>query len=320
MEHRRFGRSQFDVAAVGFGAWGIGGRTSGDSSYGDTDDSVSRAAIRCAIEAGVDFFDTAPAYGNGHSEYLLGEVLSGADDRIVIATKVGRTTWTDPPNFSPDAIRSSLYSSLKRLGRARVDILWLHSPDVSALLADDAVFAVMDELVKSGHARVWGVSCQSPDDALRILDHRRVEALQVNLNMLDLRAVDCGLLNRATQEQIAIVARTPLCFGFLTGAVDETTYFAKGDHRRAWSLAQVARWSEGARRAMEISGSESGDEACVAALRFCLSFPAVACVLPGALRSEETAVHARAGRLGPLPATQVKEIMSLNRMEEFFVR
>lgn len=320
MLRKRLGRSKLEIGVVGFGSWGIGGRTTGDTSYGDTDDEVSRAAIRRALELGVSFFDTAPAYGDGHSERLLGEVLTGTDGGAVVSTKVGYASWSDAPDFSPASVEASIVGSLDRLKRQRADVVWLHSPDGAMLSGSMDLFSHMDDLVGCGTVGLWGVSCKSPTDAMRILERRRVDTFQVNFNMLDIRAHDCGLLDLAASEEISVVARTPLCFGFLTGAVDQTTVFGEGDHRRAWSAAQIARWAEGARRAMAITGSVPGDEACVAALRFCLSFPAVTCVLPGALNPTEVEVQVRAGDLGPLPADQVEEVIALNRAEEFYVR
>ena len=308
-----------EVGVVGFGGWGIGGRTPGDTSYGGTDDATSKAALRRATAEGESLFDTAPAYGDGRSETLIGEALADKRDRVVLCSKVGVASWRASADFSPAAIKASVEGSLARLRTDRLDVLYLHSPGPDVLI-DDGVFAALDGLRERGVIGAWGISCKAPGDALAVLEHRPVALFQVNLNMLDLRAVDCGLLDRAAAEGIGIVARTPLNFGFLTGAVDETTAFPEGDHRRAWSKPQIATWAEGARKLMAITGAKPGDEACVAALRFCLSFPAVSAVLPGVLTPAEAGVHADAGRLGPLPDDQVAAILELNRREIFFVR
>ncbi len=307
------------VGCVGFGGWGIGGQTPGDTSYGNTDDATSIAALQAAVAAGETLFDTAPAYGDGRSEALIGEALAEVRDRVTICSKVGVSSWQGAPDFSAEAIEASVEGSLRRLRTDRIDALYLHSPGPETL-ADDRVFAVLDALRDKGVIGAWGISCKGPGDALAVLERRPVALFQVNLNMLDLRALDCGLLARAEGEGIGIVARTPLNFGFLTGAVDETTPLPEGDHRRAWSTPQVAAWADGARKLMAITGAAPGDQACIAAIRFCLSFPGVAAVLPGVLKPEEVAVHAEAGRLGPLPADQVDAILDLNRRQSFFVR
>jgi len=320
MERRPLHAGGPEVGAVGFGAWGIGGATPGDTSYGTTDDDTSVATIRRARAVGVDFLDTSPAYGDGRSERLIARAVGPDRDAVVLSSKVGIASWRDRPDFSPAAIRRSLEGSLERLATDRLDVLFLHSPDPAALTDAPDTFDALDTLVAEGRVGAWGISCKAPADALVFLRHRRVSLFQVNLNMLDQRAVACGLLDLAAREGIGIVARTPLCFGFLTGLVDERTAFTEGDHRRAWSPAQRAKWADGARQMMAAAGAAPGQEATVAALRFCLSFPAVSCVLPGALRPQEVEAHAEAGRLGALSEATLAAIMDAYARDEFFVR
>ena len=164
MKHRALGTTGIAVSEIGFGAWGIGGRTAGATSYGDTDDELSLAALGNALDAGITFFDTSPAYGSGHSEALIGRAFAGARrDRVVIATKAGYTDWTQPPDFAPGAIRRSLEASLRRLGTDRVDVLQLHNP-APALFATGVLAAALDGLVAEGKARCWGVSVKAPEE------------------------------------------------------------------------------------------------------------------------------------------------------------
>src|SRR5215470_8528531 len=107
MKYRALGRTGLVVSEIGFGAWGIGGRTVGTTSYGDTDDRTSLAALARALEVGITFFDTSSAYGNGHSEQLIGRAFAGSRAKVVIATKAGYGAWDRPPDFSPAAIIAS---------------------------------------------------------------------------------------------------------------------------------------------------------------------------------------------------------------------
>ncbi|MFX4223894.1 MAG: aldo/keto reductase [Thalassobaculum sp.] len=309
-----------EVGVVGFGTWGVGGATPGNTSYGATDDSISISALQRAHELGISFFDTSPAYGDGHSERLIGRALGAKRAGSVISSKVGIASWRDAQDFSAAAIRASLRGTLERLGTDHLDVLFLHSPSAKALAESGPTFDTLDSLVTDGVIGTWGISCKAPADALEFLRHRRVDLFQVNLNMLDQRAVQTGLLDLAFREGIGIVARTPLCFGFLTGLVNEDTDFVEGDHRRGWSRTQRAKWADGARKMMAAVGAAPGDEATVAALRFCLSFPAVSCVLPGALTAREVEAHALAGRLGALPEETRGTIMRIYACNEFFVR
>src|SRR5215831_8164719 len=115
MNYRALGRTGLSVSEIGFGAWGIGGRTAGTTSYGDTDDRTSLAALAGALDQGITFFDTSSAYGNGHSETLIGQAFAMARQRVVIATKAGYESWDRPPDFSPEAIVRSAEQSLRRL-------------------------------------------------------------------------------------------------------------------------------------------------------------------------------------------------------------
>src|SRR5271170_1900576 len=115
MNYRRLGRTGLLVSEIGFGAWGIGGRTVSQTSYGDTDDRTSLEALGRAFDCGITFFDTSAAYGNGHSEALIGKALSGVRHKVVLATKAGHEAWDQPPDFSAAAIVASTERSLVRL-------------------------------------------------------------------------------------------------------------------------------------------------------------------------------------------------------------
>src|SRR5204862_5249888 len=114
-------------------AWGIGGRTVNQTSYGETDDRTSRAALARAYDCGVTFFDTSAAYGNGHSEALIGEAFAGGRHKVVVATKAGYEAWDRPPDFSAAAIVASTERSLGRLRTDYLDLLLLHNAPLDAL-------------------------------------------------------------------------------------------------------------------------------------------------------------------------------------------
>ena len=142
---RPLGATGLNVSCVGFGGWGIGGRTEGTTSYGDTDDETSLAALRAAIDQGMTFIDTSPAYGNGHSETLIGTVVAeGARERVTLATKAGYLRWGQEPDFSAAAIKRSLDDSLKRLRTDTVDLLQLHNAPLELLKADRTILATLE--------------------------------------------------------------------------------------------------------------------------------------------------------------------------------
>jgi aryl-alcohol dehydrogenase-like predicted oxidoreductase len=318
MNYRSLGRTGLVVSEIGFGAWGIGGRTVSQTSYGDTDDRTSLAALARAQECGITFFDTSAVYGNGHSEELIGKALSGVRHKVVLATKAGYEAWDRPPDFSAAAIVASIERSLGRLRTDYLDLLLLHNPPLDVLLALD-VQEALARLVASGKVRAWGASCKGPDDALEALRACDVSVIQANFNMMDVRAVTSGLFEEVSRQNAGFIARTPLCFGFLSGTVTRDTKFPPGDHRLGWSSAQLANWIDGARDLLEAVSASPGLASVQAALRFCLAFPEVSCTIPGILTPAEAGQNAAASGLGALPKDAVAAVLEINRNRQFFV-
>ena len=133
MKYKPFGNTGIEVSEIGFGAWGIGGTPSDTRAYGPTDDKLSRSALHRAFEKGVTFYDTSPLYGYGHSEKLIGDTFKKLRHEIVISSKVGFVNFKGEQNFSPEYIRNSLESSLRRLKTKYIDIFQLHDPNISLL-------------------------------------------------------------------------------------------------------------------------------------------------------------------------------------------
>ena len=242
MKYRRLGATGLKVSEIGFGAWGIGGDVNGSVAYGPTDDKDSRRALQRAFELGIRFYDTADFYGYGHSEELIGQVLKDVRSQVVIATKVGLLDATGRHDFTRRHIKHSIEGSLRRLGTDYVDLYQLHSPPIDAL--DGEVLATLQLLQTEGKIRAFGISVRSPDDALVAMRAFGVKCIQVNFNLVDQRAVENGLLAKCEEGECRIIVRTPLCFGFLTGAYSTNIQFQESDHRNRWSTEQIRRWSE----------------------------------------------------------------------------
>jgi aryl-alcohol dehydrogenase-like predicted oxidoreductase len=317
MKYRALGRTGLSVSEIGFGAWGIGGRTVGTTSYGDTDDRTSLAALDRALDLGINFFDTSSAYGNGHSEALIGQAFAAKRDRAVIATKAGYDAWDKPPDFSPAAVVASAEASLRRLQTDYIDLFQLHNPPQEALRALELREALAG-LQKAGKIRAWGVSAKSPVEAIEALNEFDVAVVQANFNMMDMRACD-GLLAEAERRKAGFIGRTPLCFGFLSGGISRQTEFPPGDHRLGWSRAQLDNWIDGAADLLVAVKAPPGREGARSALRFCLAFPAISSVIPGILTPAEAEENARASDFGPLSEESVEAVLEINRKRQFFV-
>jgi aryl-alcohol dehydrogenase-like predicted oxidoreductase len=314
MRHRPLGRSGIDISEIGFGAWGIGGSTPGATSYGKTDDATSLRALGAALDHGITFFDTSGVYGYGHSEELLGLAFTGQRDRVVIGTKAGLREYGSQLDFSPASIRASVEGSLRRLRTDYVDLLQWHNPSAERMETDeDEIRATAERLKYDGLIRAFGISIRAPQDGFVAIRKLQPDALQTNFNLLDQRALDCGLLDAAASAGCAVIARTPLCFGFLAGHIDEATRFAPDDHRSRWPHKQIEWWARGGRLMREQAASERGQTPGQFALRFCLSLMGITSAIPGMLGPGEVIENAAAGALGPLDDNVIAAVRATYR-------
>ncbi len=314
MEYRPLGATGIRVSIIGFGSWGIGGLTPGPTSYGETDDAVSRRAISQALYEGINFFDTSSVYGDGHSESLLGEAFAGQRDRVVIATKGGIQPAYAGYDFTAQALRTSLEGSLRRLRTDYLDVFQLHNASAAVVQSLSHLGEVLTRFKEEGKVRAFGFSTPTPEDAVALVDFPGTASLQVNWNMLDWRAQESGLFDRAAAKGIGIIARTPLAFGFLTGQFTAGTVFDSSDHRSRWSAEKIAAWTDATDDLFLAlgTGQSSADNAATA-LRFCVSFDSVATVIPGMITPDEVHANAAASRKGPLTADEIRCVNAVYR-------
>src|SRR5260221_8820080 len=242
MRYRSLGSTGLRVSEIGFGTWGLGGNAQGAMAYGPTDDKDSIRALRAACEAGINFFDTADFYGFGHSERVVGTALHDVRDQVLIASKVGMLDAKGTQDFSAAHLRRGLERSLERLGTDYIDLYQLHSTPIEAL-RDGRIVAELERFRSEGKIRAYGVSTRSPDDAVTAVKELGIGCIQANFNLVDQRALESGLFELCTAKGAGVIARTPLCFGFLTGHYSSATRFDQYDHRNRWSEEQRERWS-----------------------------------------------------------------------------
>ena len=279
MKYRTLGRTGLKVSEVGFGGWAIGGDEFGNS-YGPTDDQTSVEAVKKALALGCNFFDTADAYGHGHSEKLLGEALKEQRDKVVIATKAGADFYHDPPrmNFSPDYLSFALGKSLERLQTDRIELYQLHNPPIQ-LLKNGKVFEGLEKLVDAAKIGSYGVSIHDPEEGMLAMKNGRPSAIQVVFNILRQEAKN-KLFQAAHENNVAIIAREPLSNGFLAGKFDADSTFPASDIRFNFprnyfhglvKAAQQLKFLESKSRSLP-----------QASIRFVLDHRDVSTVIPGA--------------------------------------
>ncbi len=307
------------ISLIGFGGWGIGGATEGNTSYGQTSDKVSLNAISLAFEKGINFFDTSPAYGNGKSESLIGNASQKFRDEIIIATKAGIVEWNKAADYSPFSIKKSLEGSLKRIKSPYIDILQLHNPSIDLLFRDNELVDCLEQLKSNGKIRSWGVSVKNPEEGIQIAKKLPLDFIQTNLNLLDIRAITSGLVDIATLQDVKLIARTPLCFGFLTGEVNETTKFPEGDHRLNWSTEQKRKWIQGAALMQKELSVYTKSSITTLALRFCHSVQGVVTCIPGMMTPREVEINCSDGAFDPLSPIALQKVLDINEEQNFFV-
>ena len=276
MQYRTLGRTGLRVSDVGFGAMTIGGEI-----FGATDDQESLRALHRALDMGMNFIDTADAYGRGHSEELLAQVLKTRRKEAILATKGGNqfTVRQGLRNFDPDYITSALEASLKRLQIDTIDLYQLHNPS-QEVMRHGEIFERLDRFKREGKIRFYGVSLEKTEDGIVAIETGKPDTLQVVYNILHQDPED-KLFPLAQKENIGILARVPLERGILSGRFKSTGEFGEKDWRRGVfpeeGLAQV-------QAAVEKLGFLVKDDVsnlAQAALRFILSHPAVSTVIPG---------------------------------------
>lgn len=309
MKYRDFGNTGIKVSEIGFGCWAIGGNNHGNS-YGPTTDKSSTDAINKALELGLNFFDTADVYGWGHSEELLGKVLRGKRDRVVIATKVGADFYqgTGFQTFTPDYIRFALEKSLTRLKTDYIDVYQLHNPPMK-LISKEETYATLRELKKEGKVRAFGVSVFTPIEGITAINVGQPDCVQITYNIFSCRPEE-QLLPRAFETGCAIIAREPLANGFLTGKYDTAPKFAAGDFRKNWPMEYVQARSDATRELsfLKKNGQQSMAQA---ALKYPLMAQAVSTVIVGLKDVDMVEENLAASDAGPLSTEEMKQIHDL---------
>lgn len=306
MRHRKLGRTGFDVSEVGYGAWGISGKQWIGASTND-----ALAALRAAVEGGIDFIDTALAYGDGISERLVGQIVRESGGRARVATKVPPKNRLWPARagigiedvFPYDYILESAEESLRNLNLEAIDLLQLHvwNPD---WVDRDEWRRAFEVLKKSGKVRAVGVSINDhqPDSGIGLIETGLIDTVQVIYNIFD-QSADARLFPTCVKHNIGVIARVPFDEGSLAGRVTPTTVFPEGDFRnqyfRGERKQQVADRVAAILKDLKLAGPEALPGI---AIRFCLSSPAVSTVIPGMRSLASVSGNIMASGQGPLPS------------------
>jgi aryl-alcohol dehydrogenase-like predicted oxidoreductase len=310
MKYREFGRTGWRVSEVSFGAWAIGG------SWGHVNDTESQAALRTAIEMGVNFIDTADVYGDGRSERLIAKTLRDFPGRrVYVATKAGRRLSPHTSaGYNRENITGFVERSLRNLEAETIDLLQLHCPPTEVYYRPE-VFGVLDDLVDAGKLRYYGVSVEKVEEGLKAIEYPGVQSVQIIFNLFRRRPAEL-FFPQAKARQVGVLARVPLASGLLTGKLTPSSQFGPDDHRTfnrqgemfdkgetfagvPYDLALEAVQEFQKCLPMAAAGGKTPTMVQLA-LRWILMFDAVTCPIPGAKRPQQVEQNCSAGDLPPM--------------------
>ena len=309
MHYRTLGRTGLRVSDVGFGAMTIGGEI-----FGATDDQESLRALHRTLDLGMNFIDTADAYGRGHSEELLAQVLKTRRNEVILATKGGNqfTVRQGQRNFDPDYVTSALENSLKRLQIETIDLYQLHNPSPEVMRTGE-IFERLDRCKREGKIRYYGVSLEKTTDGIVAIETGQPDTLQVVYNMLH-QDPEEQLFPLAQKENIGIIARVPLERGVLSGRFKETSEFYQKDWRTGVFSEEGLQQVRAAVEKLEFVVKGDVPNLAQAALRFVLSHPVVSSVIPG-IRTVKQVEDNLVISGKTLPPEDVKKLQALYRSE-----
>lgn len=303
MRYRKLGKTGLEISEVGYGAWGIGGK----QWKGGTDDE-SLLALRRAFELGLNFIDTALAYGDGHSERLVSHVVKDSPHRVYVATKIPpkNRIWPAAPGsdiqdvFPYDYIVACTEESLRNLGVETIDLQQLHVWDPGWLQQDEWKRA-FEDLKRGGKIRYTGISINDhqPDTALDVVASGLIDTVQVIYNIFD-QSPERNLFPAVQKHNVGVLARVPLDEGSLTGTITANSSF-EGDEFRAFYF-RGDRPKQVVEHVSALQADLEGIPGTLPeiALRFCLSHPAVTTVIPGMRKVRNVESNCRVSDSGPL--------------------
>lgn len=316
MQYRTLGRTGWKVSTISFGAWAIGG------TWGPVEDQDSLNALHRAVDLGVNFFDTADVYGDGRSERLLAKLKKERKEQIFIATKAGRRL--DPhtaSGYTAKNLTAFIERSLVNLDVDAIDLVQLHCPPTDVFYMP-GVFDALDDLVKAGKLRYYGVSVEKVEEALKAIEYPGVQSVQIIFNMFRQRPAEL-FFKEAERKQVGILARLPLSSGMLAGKMTRTTTFSADDHRK------FNRQGEAFDRGETFSGVDyetglkaveelrqlvpSGMSMAQMVMRWILMHEAVTCAIPGAKRPDQVEENVKTADLPPLNEKTMTSIAEVYR-------
>jgi len=278
------------ISPIGFGTWGFS-----NVSYGKISKFKANELLLYAYKRGINFLDTAPSYGNGRAEKIIGIFLKNKKikrENLFIASKCGlykkkNNFRKDLFDFSPKFIKRQIITSLSNLNTSYIDIVFLHSPKSKSNFNFKKTFLELETLRKKGLIREIGVSPKNPIDAIYFIKNFKFKFLEVNFNLIDQRCIDLEIFKKCKEKKIKVIARTPLNLGFLGKKINPKNIKGNSlDHRSEFNINQLNLWSNAI---LEFRKIMRNLKSSTFSLMYCISFNSVISAIPGMMNKEEVA-------------------------------
>lgn len=309
MEKRELGNTGIFVHPIGVGLWAIGGTT-----WGISNDKTSLSAIDRALDLGVDLYDTADVYGQGHSETLLGKAMRGRRDKFILATKIGWKGFNhDTQTSAYDSINkviSSVEENLSRLQTDYIDLLQWHVRYKEPGM--DFFIQACDKLVEQGKIRAYGLSTSDVPYIKSFSESSNITSLQTDFSILN-RSAENEILPFCKKSKISTIIRGGLAMGILTGKFSKESIFSSDDFRHKWidDPEQNQQYVKDITVVEQLKEAFPGIDLAQLALRFIISQPGVTVVIPGARNAEQMESNFQAAEFGLLSPEEQELINSI---------
>lgn len=309
IEKRRLGKSDIEITKIGVGLWAIGG-----GEWGEVKDRESLNMIDAALDMGINFFDTADVYGDGHSEELLGQAMKGRRDEFVVATKIGWRGFDGDKGVSQydtvDKLVKGVESNLERLQTDYVDLIQSHidfrEPTMEVFIEG------FQKLQSQGKVRAYGVSTSDFEYLKAFNADNQASSLQIDYSILN-RTPEKEIFPYTLENDLGVLVRGPLAMGILTGKFSKDIEFKEGDFRKRWTENEYEYqiFMNDLEKVDKLRALANGRTLAQLAIQFVLQHPAVTVAIPGAKRISQLSENMKAALLPPLTEEEMALIDSI---------
>ncbi len=309
LSRRKLGKSGLEVSEIGFGLWAAGG-----DQWGATDDKAIFDAIDYALDRGVNFFDTADVYGNGHSEELLGKAMQGRREKFIVATKIGWRDFDGERGRSAyttiDRLVAGVESNLRRLNTSYIDVIQSHIDFRDPTM--EVIVEGFQHLQREGKVRAYGVSTSDFTYLRAFNQDGNCATLQIDYSILN-RTSEKDILPYCQQNNIGVIVRGALAMGILAGKFTAETRFPDGDFRRRWheNDDEYQIFLNDLQTVEQLRPLAHDRSPAQLAMQFVLAHPAVTTVIPGIKDVGQAEANFQTGYLAALPKADLEKIDSL---------